>query len=276
LHNFFDTSVTNYKTWTDYKTALDNFSFAEDVLEILSPSLQLHLQALATLSAVDFTPHRSRISGVLTRKDLTSFADQLNTVARQLSDPSSSKKFDDLAAALRRIIQKEAARLSDLRDSILYKLTALEVFIHPLSRQANRSLSHLKDVQFFLDNRRGWIVEKSRAQFVSRLEGHLEGLRNYTVGKITKEIGKCGPLWEIFHSARFSVCKLVVDPSNGIAVASFALILLFLGVVPVVLNLVDHYRGLNEELLTSITHSLGKYETVEMTGSVPDAPETVS
>lgn len=54
---------------------------------------------------------------------------------------------------------------------------------------------------------------KSRAQFVSRLEGHLEGLRNYTVGKITKEIGKCGPLWEIFHSARFSVCKLVVDPS---------------------------------------------------------------
>jgi hypothetical protein len=160
LHNFFDTSVTNYKTWTDYKTALDNFSFAEDVLEILSPSLQLHLQALATLSAVDFTPHRSRISGVLTRKDLTSFAEQLNTVARQLSDPSSSKKFDDLAAALRRLIQKEAARLSDLRDSILYKLTALEVFIHPLSRQANRSLSHLKDVQFFLDNRRGWIVEK--------------------------------------------------------------------------------------------------------------------
>ncbi|KAJ3664529.1 hypothetical protein Zmor_000088 [Zophobas morio] len=89
---------------------------------------------------------------------------------------------------------------------------------------------------------------------MSRLETYLGDLHRHITTKVTKEIGGCKPLWDIFRLARFFTCKLIVDPTTAISASSFILTLLFLGVVIVVLNLVEHYRELNEELLTSITH----------------------
>ncbi|XP_015840878.1 prominin-1 isoform X2 [Tribolium castaneum] len=247
-------SVTNYKAWDDLTRVISNFTISTSSLEVLSPSLQLNLQFLASISALNLTRYRAKISGSLTKRDLNSFADQLNTVARQLTDPTSSKRIDDLAITVRKIIHNETARLNQLRDGILYKITALEILIQPLSQQANRSLAHLRDIQLFLDTQGALIAERITKQFLLRLENYLEELSNYTTTKVTKEIGRCRPLWEIFHSMRFSICKLIVNPTNGISVSCFLLILLFLGTVPVALNLVEHYRELNEELLTSITH----------------------
>ena len=61
---------------------------------------------------------------------------------------------------LRKIIHNEMARLADLKDRILYKITALDLLIHPLSQQANRSLAHFKDVQLFLDSRGGEVAQR--------------------------------------------------------------------------------------------------------------------
>lgn len=106
------------------------------------------------------TKYRTKISGPLTKRDLNSFADQLNTVARQLSDPLSSRRIDDLAFTVRKIIHNETAKLAELKERILYKITALEFLIHPLSQQANRSLAHLRDIQLFLDTQGELIAEK--------------------------------------------------------------------------------------------------------------------
>ncbi|RZC27705.1 uncharacterized protein BDFB_006525, partial [Asbolus verrucosus] len=158
LHNLFDAnSVTNYKSWDDFKGAISNFTIGENNVEILSPSLQLNLQVLSTVSTVNLTTYRLKISGPVTKRDLSSLADQLNTVARQLADLTNAKIFDNLAARVRKIIRNEVAQLDDLKERILYKITALDVLIQPLSRQANRSLSHLKSIQFFADNQ-GWQI----------------------------------------------------------------------------------------------------------------------
>ncbi|XP_044259309.1 prominin-1 isoform X2 [Tribolium madens] len=255
LQNHFNTnSVTNYKSWDDFTRVISNFTIPTSSVEILSPSLQLNLQFLASILSLNLTQYRTKISGPLTKRDLNSFADQLNTVARQLTDPTSSKRIDNLAFTVRKIIHNETARLKQLRDELLYKITALEILIHPLSQQANRSLAHLRDIQLFMDTQGALIAERITKQFLLRLENYLEELSNYTTTKVTKEIGRCRPLWEIFQTMRFSICKLIVNPTNGISVSCFLLILLSLGIVPVVLNLVEHYRDLNEELLTSITH----------------------
>ncbi|KAJ8937871.1 hypothetical protein NQ314_011674 [Rhamnusium bicolor] len=204
--------ITNYKEWNDMKLLFSNFTVGESSLEILGPTLQLNLQVLSSITTANLTGHRVQLSAPITKRDLSSFADQLNTVARQLTDPVSSRKIDNLAFVVRKVVRNEMQKLSEIRNRMLYKITTLEVLLPPLNRQANQSLSHLKTIQYFLDNE-GWqISERTRRQFISRIESYLEELYNYVNTKITKEIGQCRPLWEIFHSTRFYVCKLIVDP----------------------------------------------------------------
>lgn len=74
----------------------------------------------------------------------------------------------------------------------------------------NRLDSMLFNVISFLT--RSIVLFQIRKRFVARLESYLEELYNYVSKKVTKEIGKCRPLWEIFHSIRFYLCKLIVDP----------------------------------------------------------------
>lgn len=123
-------------------------------MKILNRSLQLHLQVLSTISTVNWTEYREQISAPLTRKDLESFADQLNTIARQLNNHqanNSSNRFDHLAAKVKRIIHNDLESLKRSRDRILYKITALDVLMRPLSRQANQTLAQLERIQFFID-----------------------------------------------------------------------------------------------------------------------------
>ena len=49
------------------------------------------------------------MSTSVTKRDLGSFADQLNTVGRQLSDPVISRKMDTLVNMLHRISEKNVA-----------------------------------------------------------------------------------------------------------------------------------------------------------------------
>ncbi|KAJ8939547.1 hypothetical protein NQ318_011331 [Aromia moschata] len=254
--------VMNYKEWEGLKPLWSNFTVGQNGLQILGPSLQLNLQMLSSITTANFTSLRLQLSAPVTKRDLNSFADQLNTVAGQLTDPVSSRKIDNLSFAVRKVAHNEVQKLSEIRNGILYKITALEMMLPPLNRETNQSLSHLRTIQYFLDHR-GWQIAERKITW--------EELYNHVNTKVTKEVGKCRPLWEIFHSARFYVCKLIVDPllqfvpnlikcendhfpGNGMAFSCFFLILLFLLIAPVVLKLVEFYRENNEDLLASITH----------------------
>lgn len=96
----------------------------------------------------------------ITNRDLNSFVDQLHTVARQLSDAATARKFDTIAFSVKNLIRNELQKLSNIKNSILLKITMLEVLLPPLGKQANQSLAHLKSIQYFLDNE-GWkLAEK--------------------------------------------------------------------------------------------------------------------
>lgn len=245
----------NHKKWEDLISLFENFTAAKSSVEILTPGLQLSLQILSANSAANLTTYRHQMSGPVTKRDLGSFADQLNTVGRQLTDPVSSRKVDTLAFSLRKIVHNEMQRLNDIRGRILYKITTLEVLLPPLNRQVNQSLSHLKTIQFFLDNQ-GWqVAERTRRQFIARIENYLDDLYNHASSKVSNEIGKCRPLWEIFHAIRFSVCKLIVDPLMALAFASFFLILLFIATTPAVIKLIEFYKeSRDEDFFGSVSH----------------------
>lgn len=102
--------------------------------------------------------------------------------------------------------------MNGITNKVYYHFTlektqqAYKVFIKELHSNLN-NIMHTWLAIFKL-----WFILQSSRQFTERIETYLAHLHNYTTHKITKEIGKCRSLWEIFHSFRFITCKLIVDP----------------------------------------------------------------
>lgn len=81
-------------------------------------------------------------------------------MARQLSDPPTARKFDNVAFTVRNVIKNQLEKLTAIKNAILLKITMLEILLPPLGKQANQSLAHLKTIQYFLDNKGREVAEK--------------------------------------------------------------------------------------------------------------------
>ncbi|KAG5884954.1 hypothetical protein JTB14_026552 [Gonioctena quinquepunctata] len=246
--------IINYHNWKDLANITSSIATRECSLEILGPALQLSLQGLSTASVVNLTSPRLQASAPVTKRDLSSFADQLNTVARQLTDAASARRIDNLAFSVRKVVQHEVQSLNQIKDAILYKLTTLEVLLPPLHRLADRSLLNLKGIQYFLNNQGQGVKDRVLERFTQRIESYLEDLYTYVNETVTKNLGKCRPIWDIFHFGRFQICKLIVDPMLGIALFCFFAILLLLTIAPIVIKLVDYYREDYQDSLSPMSH----------------------
>nr|CAH7736648.1 unnamed protein product [Callosobruchus chinensis] len=228
--------------WAALKDLLNNFTATKCSLEILGPSLRLNLQSLSTLTIANLTSYRLQASEPITRKDLDTFADQLNTVARQMVDPVSSRKMDNIAYSVRRIINNELRQLKKIKSDVLYKITMLEILLPPLNRQVNQSLRDLQRIQSYLENEEHELEKQNRKRYSNRLENYLQELYTYVDSKVGKEIGKCRPIWKVYHSARLYVCKFIVDSWNTIALFSYLSILICAVICPVAIKLLKISR----------------------------------
>nr|CAI5823357.1 unnamed protein product [Callosobruchus analis] len=238
LHNKINLDkLFNVDDWTALKDVLNNFTATKTSLEILGPSLQVNLQSLSTLTIANLTSYRLQASEPITRKDLETFADQLNTVARQMVDPVSSRKMDNIAYSVRRIINNELRQLKKIKSDVLYKITMLEILLPPLNRQVNQSLRDLQRIQSYLEKEEHELEKQNRKRYSNRLENYLHELYMYVDLKVGKEIGKCRPLWKVYHSARLYVCKFIIDSWNTIALFSYFSILICAVICPVAIKL---------------------------------------
>nr|CAD7401783.1 unnamed protein product [Timema poppensis] len=142
LHRVFDVdAASNHRSWDTLHTELANLEVNLTDLRLLTPYLQRQLTSLVTTSAVNLTSYRAQFSGQITGKDLSSFSNQLESVANQIKDLATASRMETLASRTRRLV-----------EDLVYQLTALEVQINPLQRQVNQSLSHLKTIQYFINN----------------------------------------------------------------------------------------------------------------------------
>lgn len=154
-------SLTNHPRWPKLHTHIYNISSTVNIndTQILKPTLQKYLQDISSASRVNLTYYRSQLSGSVTQTDLNTFADQLERIAGQIVDVQTQARMETLAARARKLLANNLQRLEKHRDEIVYKLTALELKLLPLQRQANQSLSHLKTIQFYFFNQGSHISE---------------------------------------------------------------------------------------------------------------------
>ncbi|KAF5301505.1 hypothetical protein FQR65_LT08808 [Abscondita terminalis] len=254
LNNLLNVDVlTDSYHWRDLQTSLKKFPTILNNFEILTPELLHNLQEISTLSTANLTSYRINISHPITNKDLNALSDQLKRIAKQISNGKTAAEMENLAIKAQNLSNTEYKELKHIRDEILYKMAALEVFLIPFNKQVVQSLSHLRTTQYFINNEGVEIAKKVCAEYVYNINHKMQEMFEYVKKKVYFEIGNCRPLWDVYDNSRNTVCKQIVDPINGFSCACFLCILLFLGLAPVVIQTVAEYKD-SEYSLNSCTH----------------------
>ncbi|KAI4458766.1 larval/pupal cuticle protein h1c-like protein-related [Holotrichia oblita] len=189
----------------------------EELTELKSADLETNLERYSsTASRNKFRDIRSKISFPITHKDLGTFHDQLYSATKQISNTKSAVNFEKIMIKTQEIINNELKVVENHRDSILYKLTALEILLQP-----NAKL------------------------YIFRLERHLHDLQKHVSQQIRNKIGRCKPIWDIFYYLREHICKSAVEPLNALSFSYFTSILIFLCLTPIIINLIGYYKEIS-------------------------------
>lgn len=100
-------------------------------------------------------------------KDLNALSDQVTNVARQLSDRKIARDLQSISTSLRELLLRRVKPLMKIQDDLVYQLAGLELQLQPLQRQVNQSISHLKTIQYYIDNQGEKIAQLARILFFS-------------------------------------------------------------------------------------------------------------
>lgn len=121
-----------------------------------------------------------------------------------------------------------------LQDNLVYQIAILELQLLPLMRQVNQSISHLKTIQYYIDNQGDKIAQLVSKQsslfptflietifsicfqkgkaFINRLNNYLDQWRTHVISEMDSGVSKCRPLWEILKGMRLLLCNHILGP----------------------------------------------------------------
>ncbi|KAJ9585971.1 hypothetical protein L9F63_020385, partial [Diploptera punctata] len=252
LKQVFDVDVaTNHRQWDMVHSELSRVKVNLSNMVLLTPELQHHLQELLWKRCPP--PTRIQMTGQVTGKDLTSFADQMTSVANQITDWATLNRLENIISTTRNIMASHIQPLEQHKEDLVYQLTALEMQLAPLQRQVNQSLSHFKTIQYYINNQGENIASQKSQGYVSRLIGYMDQYRVHVLNKTQHQVAPCRPVWNLYHAMRLLLCRHIMDPLNGFWFATVLCLLLFLAATPPCLKLMDHYKYLkhNSSLLRS-------------------------
>ncbi|XP_046432589.1 prominin-1-A isoform X1 [Neodiprion fabricii] len=224
--------LTAHWTWPGLAKAMHKLKVDLKGLRILTPNLQVRLQNLLYASGSNLTEHRTRIQGPVLNKDLSALSEQLDNVARQIRDHSTARNLDAIAATARSLLDRKVRPLMKMHEDLVYQLTSLELQLQPLQRQVNQSISHLKTIQFYIDNQGEKIAQMKTKAYVDRIGSYLDQWRVHVLAEMGTGVARCRPLWDVIDGVRLLLCHHVLGPLNGFWFATVLCALVLMASTP--------------------------------------------
>ncbi|KAG7190534.1 hypothetical protein KM043_006635 [Ampulex compressa] len=253
--------LTAHWSWSNLSRAMAKLKVDLKGLRIFTPILQQRLQNLLYACGLNLTEHRIMIQGPIMNKDMDALSDQLDSVARQLSSISSVREMQRIGSMMRDLTSKRVKPLMKLQDGLVYQLAVLELRVQPLQRQVNQSISHLKTIQYYIDNQGENIAQLKTKSYVERLGNYLDQWRIHVLSEMGSGVAKCRPLWDILEGLRLLTCRHILNSLDGYWFATFLCALVLIASTPMahVLSLV--YRNPPE---------LNKHDIIPARSESPD------
>ncbi|PNF26316.1 hypothetical protein B7P43_G02652, partial [Cryptotermes secundus] len=256
LKEIFDVDeASNHRKWDLVHVELEHLNVNITNLQFLTPELQQHLQALLFGTTANLTDHRNQLSGQVTGKDVPSFADQMTSVANHITDQSTLSQLDTLASITRQLLVSHVQPLEQHKADLVYQLTALEMQMAPLQRQVNQSLSHLKTIQYFINNQGSSIAYEKSQSYNKRLLSYMDQYRAHVLKSTQNNVAPCQPVWNLYQAMRLLFCRHMMDPLNGFWFATVWCLLLFSAATPLCLKLIEHYKQFKQNISLLNSHS---------------------
>ncbi|XP_071442870.1 prominin-1-A-like [Hetaerina americana] len=278
LHQVFNAEEeTDHYEWRKFRNQVDRLDVNLTDIQILSPELQSRLNLVLDATMLNLTEFRVKLTGPVTMKDMSSFANQLENVANQIQDMGTASRLETLASRAKRLVASNIHVLERQKEDIVYQLTMLEVQLLPLQRQVNQSLSHLKTIQYYINNQGSAIAQQKAKEYMERIVGYMDQYRDHVTDGVQREVANCRPLWDIYHATRLLLCRHIIDPLNGFWFATVWCLILLLVATPLSLKLADYYKHIHMRLHHGSGSQseiiMGQEQESQATWTTPGAPE---
>ncbi|XP_076751251.1 prominin [Xylocopa sonorina] len=266
-----------YWTWSSFPRMILRFKVELKTLKIFTPSLKMQLYNLLYACGLNLTEHRLMIQGRILSKDLEALSDQIDKVSQQMSDRVTARSLEAMVANMEDLNLKRIRPLMRLQDTLLYKLAALELQVHPLQRQVDQSLSHLKTIQYYIDNQGNNIAQMKTKLYVDRLTNYLDQWRSYVLTEMGTGLTKCRALWDVVEGIKLLVCNHFLGNLSGYWLGTFCCAIVMIAATPIahVLSLVykkSSTIGKNTSLIPTRSEDPPTETNEGETWQTPDPP----
>ncbi|XP_011878779.1 PREDICTED: prominin-1-A isoform X2 [Vollenhovia emeryi] len=267
--------LTAHWTWPGLSRAISNIKVDLKGLQILTPNLRQRLQDLLYACGLNLTAHRIMIQGPILSKDISTLADQLDNVSRQLQDRGIARELQSIGTTMRDLALRRVTPLMRLQDDLVYRLAVLELQVQPLWRQVNQSISHLRTIQYYIDHQGEKIAQLKTKLYVDRLSNYLDQWRTHVFSEMSTEVSKCRPLWNVLEGLRYLLCAHILSPFDGFWFATFVCVIVMIVSTPTAHILSLAYKKPprfveDATLLSTRTQSLNMDD--DRTWQMPDPP----
>lgn len=237
-----------YWTWSSFSRIILKIKVELRTLNIFPRYFERQLHDLLYACGLNLTEHRVMIQGKILNKDLEILSDQLDKVTQRMNDKLTARSLETIVAIMQDINSRRLKPLMKLHDKLLYKLAALELQIQPLQAHINYSLSHLKNIQYYIDNEGDKIAQLKTKAYTDRLANYLDQWRFHILSEMGNGIAKCRPLWDVLEGIKLLLCNHFLGNLSGYWFATFICAIIMIASTPTahILSLV--YKNLSNNV----------------------------
>lgn len=256
IENFFSLSdIKDSKEKKRLEAQLDdyvnNLSFTSSI-QILQPEDKKKLENLQKSDLVNFDndKFKDNVNTQITSQSLTELSTKLREAAKNLKGEqqyseikitlrNSALHLDTYQHNLVEPMTKQARELLDLStklDNILRKDGK------PFNENMDIIIKELEQAQTFISERGSTFVKDTLIELKNHLIGQIDNYIKFIVDSIQNDVGKCGPIANVYQSGVTAVCNKFVDPLNGFWAGTAWCVILFLPTIIICVKLSSLYQ----------------------------------
>lgn len=194
-------------------------------VKILTPAAQKNIEELRDSRLNDFMAYKfiDHLTENITQNNLNDIAHKLRDVANRIPP---GKEMNDIKVNLK----NQALHLSSYQLNLVEPMLRYTSELRNLSTTLERSLKFGKDsfalaIEDFLDhiqkaeeyiNDHGQLfVEAVTSELTNGILDQIHSYLNLVIEATSKNIGRCGPIANVYDSMTVATCNRIVDPFNG-------------------------------------------------------------
>ncbi|XP_055325440.1 prominin-like protein isoform X1 [Sitodiplosis mosellana] len=252
LRNYYDIyEILTYPDRFEIKSQLQKLVQSVEV-----PSIEIHVDdaivrlAQSGLKDFDIDKFTDNLNEEITKRNLNTIAQKLEETATKIS---SNSEYSDI----RTILKNQALHLRVYQEQLVTPMTEQTKEMLILSRRLEENLKfnrssfkvaleefirEIKFAQDFINKEGTEFVQKVANELVIGFEEEINAYLNHVVNQTENELGRCGPLANVYKSVVVAGCNRIVNPLNGLWAGIITCILLFLPAIIFSLKLSSLYQ----------------------------------